>query len=823
MKNLIIDSGQESPNIHPGNPFFMKGSLTRDKMAEIILVLFLTLTSTTLQGQQFSAEKNVYTVAIDKEYEPYEFLNHENHADGFTTDLLREIGLATGITFTFIPMTWSEAFTAFNQGKVDLVNMIYTPERAMLYDFSIPHSQITQALFRAENAPGIQNISSLAGHRIGFQENDISLTNFANRTDFKKVIFNSKLDGLLNINIGEIDAFFCAQQPGISIILKYNFKNVDLAEGELFSQNFAFATHKGKPGLIGLLNHQINELEASGKLQALQDKWLSRKLSVPGWKEKNQVFLLTLGGILCGSFILLLIWTRSLQSRVLSKTKSLKASEERFRLLFEGAPDAMILTDAVTWNVLEVNNATCRLLGKDREDIIGIHQSDLHPPHLELSSKKIFENHLLDLQVHGFTQPAETVILRSDGAEVPVEILSQIIQINERPVVMGTFRDITGRKQAEMAARDSERKVNNILEKSPFHIWAFDGEIYNYVNKAYFDYTGLEKTKTLTPETWTNYVHPDDLAEAGKIWANAWSYQVEHDNYFRLISKEGIYRDFWCHAVPIFDEQGKFKMFQGFNIDITDRTKAEKALNQLNVELDQRVKQRTAELEDANKALESFSYSVSHDLKAPLNHIKGFINLFFQNSSTELTEEGQEYLKKITAEATHMGNLIEAMLAFARLTLAPLQKTRIHSSDMVQQVIHFYAPELENRNVTFKVAPLPDIYGDEDLLRQVWANFISNAIKYTGRKAEAVIEIGAIVTKSETTFFIKDNGAGFHMKHAEKLFGVFQRLHKMSDFEGVGIGLANVNRIVFRHGGTCRAEGEPEKGATFYFCLPNST
>jgi PAS domain S-box-containing protein len=256
------------------------------------------------------------------------------------------------------------------------------------------------------------------------------------------------------------------------------------------------------------------------------------------------------------------------------------------------------------------------------------------------------------------------------------------------------------------------------------------------------------------------------------------------------------------------------------DIDLTDRKQAEEKILELNRDLELRVKQRTSELEAANKELETFSYSVSHDLKAPLRHINGFIGLFLRNNTTKLTGEEYGYLNQVTSSANQMGQLIEALLSFSRLNQTELRKTTINSSEVVAQVIKFFDSEMTGRKITFYLEPLPEVKGDEELIRQVWTNLISNAIKYTMKKPEAVIEIGSTSNDNEITFYIKDNGAGFNMKYAEKLFGVFKRLHKTSDYEGVGIGLANVNRIVTRHGGHCRAEGEEDKGAIFYIGLP---
>ena len=229
--------------------------------------------------------------------------------------------------------------------------------------------------------------------------------------------------------------------------------------------------------------------------------------------------------------------------------------------------------------------------------------------------------------------------------------------------------------------------------------------------------------------------------------------------------------------------------------------------------------QRTAQLEAANKELESFSYSVSHDLRAPLRHITGYASLL-QKKAPILDEKTLHYLDTISESAKQMGILIDDLLAFSRMGRSEVKKSRVNLGHLVKGILKDLQEETKERDITWKVGELPGAVCDGSMLRLVFVNLISNAVKFTRPRRKATIEMGCIPEQDEFIFFVRDNGVGFDPKYEDKLFGVFQRLHHQDEFEGTGIGLANVRRLIHRHGGRTWAHGEIENGATFYFSLP---
>ncbi len=256
---------------------------------------------------------------------------------------------------------------------------------------------------------------------------------------------------------------------------------------------------------------------------------------------------------------------------------------------------------------------------------------------------------------------------------------------------------------------------------------------------------------------------------------------------------------------------------------IAGRQQAHQELAQINDALEQRVQERTQQLEAANKELEAFSYSVAHDLRAPLRHMSGFVDLLQKHASSSLDEKGRRYVHVIAQSARQMGCLIDDLLHFSRTGRTELQMQRVSPEHLIHEARLELRQEMEGRRIEWKIGALPSVYADRAMLKLVLVNLLANAVKFSRNRDTAQVEVGCSQRGDrEFVFFVRDNGVGFDMKYADKLFGVFQRLHRSQEFEGTGIGLANVQRIIHRHGGRTWAEGSVDEGATFWFSLPRS-
>ncbi len=473
--------------------------------------------------------------------------------------------------------------------------------------------------------------------------------------------------------------------------------------------------------------------------------------------------------------------------------------------------DAVIAADEnlliSSWNL-----AAEQMYGWKAEDVIGRRGEDfLQTQFFDTTREKV----LRQLNETGEFS-AEVTQLRKDGTRFFVETHTVTMPGTggNIPFIVSVNHDITRRKQAEADALESEARYHRVLDTMMEGCQIVDFEWrYIYVNEVVAA-QGRHESQELLGHTMMEMFPGIDQTELFTVLRTCMEQRTSTRMENRFQFPDGSVGWFELSIQPV--PEGIFIL----STDITERKRAEEEVHQLNEMLEERVIERTAQLRAANKELEAFSYSVSHDLRAPLRAISGYARILMEDYASALDAEGQRVCDVITSEAQRMGKLIDDLLSFSRLSRKEMQTTRVDMKALAFSVYGELTREEQRTQIDFSVGKLPPAFGDPALLHQVWVNLISNAIKFTAKKERAVIEISTKRSDKELVYCIRDNGAGFDIQYVDKLFGVFQRLHSEDEFEGTGVGLAIVQRIVQRHGGRVWAEGEAGKGATFYFALP---
>ncbi|HEX8547418.1 MAG TPA: PAS domain-containing protein [Cytophagaceae bacterium] len=382
-----------------------------------------------------------------------------------------------------------------------------------------------------------------------------------------------------------------------------------------------------------------------------------------------------------------------------------------------------------------------------------------------------------------------------------------------KKVLKGISQDITERKVVEESLKLREAQLSEAQAIAHLGSWEWDLEEnrVSWSEELYRIFGYGPGEMDLDFQSYMNHIHPSDRERLSALVTECVTHGKSYSLSHRIFKKDGTLSWLQGKGQVSVRKDGKIVRLSGTGMDISEQRKAEEA-----------IEQKTEALLASNKELEAFCYTISHDLRSPLRAIDGFGRKLANGYEATLDKEGQRLLNVVRSNAQQMGVLIDSLLDFSRLNRKEIKRSVLQMEALVQRVTHEIKEQQPDHQATIQISPLIDIRGDQDLMHQVWHNLIANAVKFTSKVERPLIEVGAERIDGRIVFYVKDNGAGFEMEYKDKLFGVFQRLHTSDEFSGTGVGLATVQRIILRHGGLVWAEGEPNKGASFYFSFPES-
>lgn len=537
-------------------------------------------------------------------------------------------------------------------------------------------------------------------------------------------------------------------------------------------------------------------------------------------------------------------------------TERLRESERRFRTLFEQTAAGVVQNDIRTGRFMRVNQRFCNIVGYSRDELEQkTYQSITHPEDLSdehektqrLLAEEIREFSIEMRYLHkngGFVWVNLTVSSMWETGQAPDWTVAIVIDITKRKraeqanlsaqakaeqllkasdrqrlVLLSLIED---QKMAETALKESETRYRSLANNGRMLLWSARlDKLCDYFNDPWLHFTG----RTLEQEWgdgWTEGVHPDDLDRCNQVYSESFDRREKFSMVYRLRRHDGKYRWIIDDGVPRYDHNGNFAGYLGYCLDITERIEAEQEVLRLNADLERRVSERTAELEHANKELESFSYSVSHDLRAPLRAINGFAQILARRHSDALNDEGRHYLDNVLEAGNRMSQLIEDLLDYSRTDRRSVQKAPIALSPLLKQITALFADRIADTQARIEIAePLATPLGDETLIGQIFSNLLDNALHYRKPEIPPKITIASHpIGDNDVIIQVSDNGIGIAPEYYVKIFEVFQRLHGQDEYPGTGIGLAIVAKSARIMGGSVDIESTPGVGSTFSIRLP---
>lgn len=828
---------------------------------------------------EYGVGRDTITIASEPDYPPYCYIDQNGNAAGFSIDLFRAAAEAVDLEVEIRIGLWSRIKQDLAEGKIDALPLVgRTPEREAAYDFTMPYLSLHGAIFVIKGNNEIRSLGDLKDKSIAVMSGD-NAEEFVRRGHVSDHIYVTHTfeEAFRALSRGEHDAVITQRILGLELLKKTGIRNVvplNLSLPE-FRQDFCFAVKKGDNELLERLNEGLSIVIANDTYETLRYRWFGPNDG--GGLSAMDVFLRTLyiliPFIVLMAFSMIVILRKQVTkqtldlNREITEHKNTLASLHKQNLLLG---EMEKITKIGGW---EYDVESNRVLWTDGAYPIHGVSRDTYDPSDYHSDISFFSPGDRDMLNKAFNRALKTgkpysleLRLRSaDGAEKWVHTNGYAEVLNGKVTrLYGNISDITESKtiHADLITREEQNRL--LLNSTAEGIYGIDmNGMCTFCNTAALHILGYVREEDMIGKDMhdlLHHSHPDGSLfpkEACKIilaFRKGRETHAENEVFWRA-DGTSFAAEYFSHPIIKDGEvQGAVVTFW----DISDRKKAQEELVKLKESLESQVAARTAELREkiltldrsqkamlfmiedlnqitaelktersklevSNRELEAFTYSVSHDLRAPLRAIDGFSKFLADDYAGKLDHEGKRLLKVIRSNTAKMDQLISDLLNLSRISRNDMKITETDMGTIVDSVLLDIVAPKTKEQFDMNILPLPKARCDAALIRQVWQNLIDNAFKYSSRSETKSIDIGAEETAGEQVYYIRDRGAGFDPKYTHKLFGVFQRLHREEDFKGTGIGLAIVQRIIHRHGGRVWAEGEENRGACFYFSLPLKT
>ena len=775
--------------------------------------------------------ETILQVQGDNNYPPYEYLEG-GIPKGFNVDIMQALAKEMNLSIEIRLDDWDTVRHRLETGEIDmLMGMYYSEERAKLVDFSTPHIMVTNAIFVRKNS-SIQSLEDLQGQEILVQKGDIMHDYVLEESLSPRIVpVENPILALRELGAGDHDAALLARLQGLQIIRNEGLFELRHIPINVYPRKYCIALAKGEEELLGKINDGLRILKEKGIYDTIYNKWFGLYTEAPvTFRDvlRYILWILTPLLLLIGGIIL---WNRSLQRRVRIQTDQLQKelssrqeAEASLRTLLNALPDFVCFRDGEgRW--METNEYTLRLFQLEHVDYRGKTGSELmaySPSYF----RTFFACSETDEQtwVKGSLHREDQKVDLPDGTSTFFDVIKTPVFSEEggRKYLVVVGRDITERKNMENTLREKEEHYRALVEHVPGVVFLCDVNRpwrMFYISEEVLSLTGYPQENFLGDLTWGDLVHPEDLSlleetiNQGVLQKK--NYQVE----YRLRSKNGTIRHVFEKARGIYTEEDTPLYIEGVILDITHRRLEEERVRQLNGELEERVRERTVQLEYAHRETEALLHVLSQNLRPPLQRVTDFSQALKEDYAHLLDDPGRKVLSKIHEGALDLDSRIQDLLRLFRISRRSLEIQKLDITTMAERIMKDLQRESPERLADISIAPGMTAWGDEELIRRALENLLHNAWKFTRRRERAILTLGYAKQGKQKVYFLGDNGEGFDMAQEERLFGIFQKLHG-EEFPGNGMGLAVTERIIHYHGGRIWAEGTPHKGATFFFTLP---